>query len=294
MDWGSLVGTGNVAIGCGNNNLYLLSNTNAAGTGGVVIGQNAGNVNARLSIIGRTGDPNGAGTGTAAITTGSNIVTGTGTNFLNKIGNGYCIKVGTYTYSIKSTDSDTQLTLYSNALETTSGVAYIYYVPVSAQANSSQANFFAVDELGNFISKGVSPQIILNRTSGKCWGLNILTTNNGALNFYNQTNNTVPFYIDGSAPASSAFLDASGNYNQLDGTNFVLGTTTGSKIGTATGQKLGFWNATPVVQGTGWTAFANAPTALKTLDANSYTLDEVMRIVYTVVEELKTKGLIAA
>lgn len=33
-----------------------------------------------------------------------------------------------------------------------------------------------------------------------------------------------------------------------DGLNFVVGTTTGTKIGTATGQKLGFWNATPVVQ----------------------------------------------
>lgn len=33
-----------------------------------------------------------------------------------------------------------------------------------------------------------------------------------------------------------------------DAVNFVLNTTTGTKIGTATGQKLGFWNATPVIQ----------------------------------------------
>jgi hypothetical protein len=35
---------------------------------------------------------------------------------------------------------------------------------------------------------------------------------------------------------------------QIADKDFILGTTTGSKIGTATGQKLGFWNATPVVQ----------------------------------------------
>lgn len=33
-----------------------------------------------------------------------------------------------------------------------------------------------------------------------------------------------------------------------EGTDIVLGTTTGSKIGTAAAQKLGFWNATPVIQ----------------------------------------------
>ncbi len=31
-------------------------------------------------------------------------------------------------------------------------------------------------------------------------------------------------------------------------TNFILGTSTGTKIGTGTSQKLGFWNATPIVQ----------------------------------------------
>jgi hypothetical protein len=36
-----------------------------------------------------------------------------------------------------------------------------------------------------------------------------------------------------------------------DGSNLVLGTTTGSKIGTAATQKLGFWNATPAVQPSG-------------------------------------------
>lgn len=39
----------------------------------------------------------------------------------------------------------------------------------------------------------------------------------------------------------------------LDGSDLVLGTTTGTKIGTATSQKLGFFNATPIVQNTSTT-----------------------------------------
>ena len=53
-----------------------------------------------------------------------------------------------------------------------------------------------------------------------------------------------------------------------DAKNFILNTTTGTKIGTATTQKLGFWNATPIVQPTiigakgGNVALTNLLTAL--------------------------------
>lgn len=40
-----------------------------------------------------------------------------------------------------------------------------------------------------------------------------------------------------------------GNVTMADGINFVLNTTTGTKIGTGTTQKLGFYDAAPVVQG---------------------------------------------
>jgi len=40
----------------------------------------------------------------------------------------------------------------------------------------------------------------------------------------------------------------SGTFTIADGSNIVLGATTGTKIGTATTQKLGFYNAAPVVQ----------------------------------------------
>lgn len=42
----------------------------------------------------------------------------------------------------------------------------------------------------------------------------------------------------------------SGTHTFDDAANIVVGTTTGTKIGTATTQKIGFYNATPIVQGT--------------------------------------------
>jgi hypothetical protein len=47
---------------------------------------------------------------------------------------------------------------------------------------------------------------------------------------------------------AAAAWELTGNKSLNDGSNIVLGTTTGSKLGTLATQKLGFWNATPVVQ----------------------------------------------
>ena len=64
-------------------------------------------------------------------------------------------------------------------------------------------------------------------------------------------------YITNGSPAQITFyLDAS----IVDAKNFVLGSTTGTKIGTATSQKLAFYNSTPIVQPSG-----NALTALSNL-----------------------------
>lgn len=47
---------------------------------------------------------------------------------------------------------------------------------------------------------------------------------------------------------SAATLGITGNKTVAEGTNLVLGTTTGTQIGTASSQKLGFFGATPVDQ----------------------------------------------
>lgn len=82
---------------------------------------------------------------------------------------------------------------------------------------------------------------------------------------YVHANGTVLDYVSGT---SSQFLKADGSLDatvyqvntSLDGTNIVVGSTTGTKIGTATSQKLGFYNATPVTQPSG-----NILTALQNL-----------------------------
>lgn len=75
-----------------------------------------------------------------------------------------------------------------------------------------------------------------------------------------------------------------------NGRDFVLDTTTGSKIGTAITQKLGFWNATPVVQSTGWSV--TNETSDKVFDANSTSIDELADVLGTLIETMKTYGLL--
>lgn len=75
-----------------------------------------------------------------------------------------------------------------------------------------------------------------------------------------------------------------------NGRDFVLDTITGSKIGTSTSQKLGFWNATPVTQNTGWN-----PTNVTTdrvFDADSTTTAELADVLGTLINQLKTYGIL--
>jgi hypothetical protein len=77
-----------------------------------------------------------------------------------------------------------------------------------------------------------------------------------------------------------------------DAINIAVNTSTGTKIGTGTTQKIGFWNATPVVQSTGW-AMSNV-TSDKVLDANATTIDELADVVGTLIDQLKTYGILGA
>ena len=76
------------------------------------------------------------------------------------------------------------------------------------------------------------------------------------------------------------------------GHNIALDTATGTKVGTGATQKIGFWNATPVVQSTGWSV-TNESTD-KSFDANSYTMDELADVLGTLIETLKTYGFLGS
>lgn len=114
------------------------------------------------------------------------------------------------------------------------------------------------------------------------------------LRYYDTTLKTERFY-DGttwqspSAP-SGAYLPLAGG-TMTEGANIVLGTVTGTKIGTTVTQKIGWWNATPVVQNTGWTATAGY-TALRSFNPQTTTLAEVARLLGTLVDTLKSYGLL--
>lgn len=75
-----------------------------------------------------------------------------------------------------------------------------------------------------------------------------------------------------------------------DAKNIVLGTTTGTKIGTSTTQKLGFFNATPVVQ-PGTYSVTNSTTD-RSFDADAMTLNELADVVATLINDIKSVGLI--
>jgi hypothetical protein len=55
------------------------------------------------------------------------------------------------------------------------------------------------------------------------------------------------------APFACGALTVNADSTLAEGVDLALGTSTGTKIGTATSQKLGFWNATPVIQPSGYT-----------------------------------------
>lgn len=122
-------------------------------------------------------------------------------------------------------------------------------------------------------------------------GVDFSVTGDGALSgFLNVGSETAPANTTaGDLTFIRGFM--TGNLTITDA-NVVLGTTTGTKVGTDVTQKLGFWNATPVAQNTGWTTSNVTPD--KALDADATTLDEVADVLCTLIEQLKTYGLLGA
>jgi hypothetical protein len=107
------------------------------------------------------------------------------------------------------------------------------------------------------------------------------------------TTGRIPFTTtNGRLTDSSNLQFASSTLTFGEAINLAVGTTTGTKIGTATTQKLGFWNATPVVQNTGWT-MTNV-TSDKVLDADATSINELADVVATLIDTLKSYGILGA
>lgn len=95
--------------------------------------------------------------------------------------------------------------------------------------------------------------------------------------------------------ANAALLEVAvgGHLTFTDAVNIIAGTTTGTKIATSATQKIGFWNATPVVQNTGWGSITNV-TPDKAYDANATTLDEIADVLGTLIAQLVTYGILGS
>jgi hypothetical protein len=103
--------------------------------------------------------------------------------------------------------------------------------------------------------------------------------------------------VDGDAAWTTApvvsFINVLNSVTFGESANVVVGTTTGTKFGTSTVQKLAFWNATPVVQSTGWTVTAGYTTD-KAFNPASTTINEIANVLGTLIDQLKTYGILGA
>ena len=79
-------------------------------------------------------------------------------------------------------------------------------------------------------------------------------------------------------------------YDFYAGRNIIVNSTGGMKIGTATTQKLGFWNATPVVQPSAYTV--TNPSADRAFDVSSTSVNELARVLGTLITDLQSIGLL--
>lgn len=86
---------------------------------------------------------------------------------------------------------------------------------------------------------------------------------------------------------------ASGGVTLPDTGNLAFGTSTGTKIGTGATQKIGFWNATPVVQPTGYGTPTNAAQQ-GSFDATTITLPNLAAQLARLILDIKGEGLVGA
>ena len=160
---------------------------------------------------------------------------------------------------VVSSNADARLRIYSNPAVSTSNTPKIDFAAMTSTAERTAA----------LISANFTTTTDATRTSK----LTFTVISSGS--------SVVPLTID---PTALTILDA---------VNFSLGTTNGTKIGTSATQKLGFWNATPVVQNTGWGSITNVTTD-RVYDANATTIDELADVLGTLISTLRTYGILGA
>lgn len=154
--------------------------------------------------------------------------------------------------------------------EANAGVLEDVYISPSTQAAAVAVDFASPPALGfgsttprPVATTGITMSEGANIVVGTATGTKIATSASQKLGFFNATPIVQPvtttdikvalvnlgLLASGTSPLNlGTGALTSGTYTVSDGSNIVVGSTTGTKIGTATTQKIGFYNATPTVQ----------------------------------------------
>ena len=151
--------------------------------------------------------------------------------------------------------------------------------------NASNALLSYVDATGG---------LVINETGGTTADVRVETDTEANMLFIDASadNMLLGGTTNGIQIDKGGILSFIGTSKIKDGTNIPFDTTTGTKIGTGATQKIGFWNAAPVVQSTGWSAINGSGD--KSFDVSATTLGEVADVLATLVNQLKTYGILGA
>jgi collagen type I alpha len=263
------------AFGLGLGVNALSAATGAAATN-TAIGPNAGaflTTGTANTLIGNHAGNNG-GTSANAITTGSgNVFIGhqsglnSSTQFNNTVGIGTSVRVngassvaiGNLAYAVADA-----VAIGNAASGTTAGAVAI------GKNTSTGSNAIAI---GNSASATASGGVAIGNAA----------TANAA--------GAIAIGANASASTNELVLGGATNIVLIRGNISFPGS--GTKIGVAASQPIAFWNATPVAQPAGWSVTAGY-TATKTFNPESTTLTEVARVLGTLIDTLKTVGLVGA
>ena len=232
----------------GSNNTLVGYNSGA----GITIGYGNTCIGTSTGVNNTTGYENvflGFNAGTANTTGYYNCIVGSRAGQANLVGinNTY---FGALAGTSATGNNNSFFGYYSGAL-TTTGTSNTGFGSGSGGNNTTGSNnLFIGSSAGATLANGVTT----NQTSGNSVfiGVNTKALSAGNTNQivigYNATGNGTNTTTIGDTTVTDNYIR--GNFNVTDARNFILGTTTGTKIGTATSQKLSFWNATPIVQPT--------------------------------------------
>jgi hypothetical protein len=252
---------GNLLLGTDTNGGFLLDVNGTARVqsdatiNGLTVGRGAGNVSSNTVVGGSSG---------GAITSGAfNSFTGFKSGFVTSSGSSNSF----YGYEAGSSNTTTSQNSFfgANAGTVSTGSNNNFFGHVAGtNITSGSSNCLFGQASGRFVNSGSALTTLNNSVLiGQDTRVSANSDTNEIVIGYQGRGNGSNTTTIGNTSTTNNYIF--GNFNVTDANNFVLGTTTGTKIGTATTQKLAFFNATPIVQPSAVTTTQGIADALTSL-----------------------------